>query len=202
MRFGHEWSRGGLLVHYLTANAMEALGIEEMRKLIPQLDSAECRLVITQLLELDTQSEPVRDVIRRDEIWSQVALGWATRFHVALDELLQRPLENRQLFSEFERRRTALRRLLICELAVQAHCAIHGSPPASLHELVPEYFKAVPIDPYTLTSLRYRHEENTVRIYSIGPDGDDDHGKVIRWDELISADDGDLGLDSIAPFQR
>ena len=75
--------------------------------------------------------------------------------------------------------------LLTAALAVQAYRAEHGgAAPPTLAALVPAYLKSVPADPFAATQnapLGYRVAlRNAPVIYSVGPDGKDDHGAPIN----------------------
>lgn len=68
-------------------------------------------------------------------------------------------------------------------VAVARFAAEHGSFPVSLDEVVPAYAAAVPKDPLDGKPLRYDGR----RLWSIGPDGDDDRGKPISPYERFGA---------------
>ena len=55
-----------------------------------------------------------------------------------------------------------------------------GRLPKSLEELVPTYFEALPVDPFTATPLRFAVSDEGIVIYSIGEDLVDDGGLVAR----------------------
>lgn len=48
--------------------------------------------------------------------------------------------------------------------------------PETLEALVPKYLKAVPLDPFDGKPLRFRREDRSWTVYSIGPNGRDDFG--------------------------
>src|SRR5262249_37077767 len=50
--------------------------------------------------------------------------------------------------------------------------------PEKLDELAPRYLSAVPLDPFDRKPLRLRRLDDGILIYSVGPDGVDDGGKV------------------------
>lgn len=50
--------------------------------------------------------------------------------------------------------------------------------PRTLAELVPEFLPAVPMDPFTGNALRYRVDEFSYTIYSVGPDKVDGGGAI------------------------
>jgi hypothetical protein len=52
--------------------------------------------------------------------------------------------------------------------------------PASLNELVPEYLRQVPVDPFDGGEpFHYQAQSGKYTLWSIGPDGVDNHGKPI-----------------------
>src|SRR5262249_47337405 len=53
--------------------------------------------------------------------------------------------------------------------------------PATLAELTPAWLEVVRPDPYTGEPLKYAVREGGVVIYSVGPDGEDDGGEVLRF---------------------
>jgi hypothetical protein len=55
---------------------------------------------------------------------------------------------------KFQEQQLKTRQLLI-DLAVRAYELDKGKPPASLADLVPDYLKAVPQDPFTETNMVY-----------------------------------------------
>ena len=84
---------------------------------------------------------------------------------------------------------------MISELAVHAFTLDHGKPPRLLADLTPQYLPRLPDDPYGRGPMRYRLEEDSSVVYSLGPDEDDDLGKGLEWIDLFAnGDDGDLVL--------
>lgn len=70
--------------------------------------------------------------------------------------------------------------LLLVTLALHAYQVEHGRYPQSLQELTPAYLKQLPDDPFALKgTFQYHPSGTTYLLYSIGPDGKDDGGKVI-----------------------
>jgi hypothetical protein len=63
-------------------------------------------------------------------------------------------------------------------LALSAFRAKSGEYPQALKELVPAYFKAEPIDPFTGRTLVYHVLGGGYVLQSLGPNGQDDTGKV------------------------
>ena len=94
-------------------------------------------------------------------------------------------------------RNSATLRLLFTELALKTFRADEGRFPATLDELVPKYLRAVPQDPFqpTPTPLVYSREGDSFELYSVGPNGIDDGGKLTPIVDL--RDGGDLFLDAL-----
>jgi hypothetical protein len=71
--------------------------------------------------------------------------------------------------------------LLLAALALRAYRDERGRCPEMLAELVPNYLKAIPEDPFAPIFakprlLSYRREGSDYRLYSVGPDGVNDGG--------------------------
>jgi hypothetical protein len=77
-----------------------------------------------------------------------------------------------------DRRQRAILSTVAAALAVERFRRDGGRWPASFAEMVPGYLKNVPIDPFDLQPLRYKHLPDGVVIYAVGPDGVDDGGAV------------------------
>jgi hypothetical protein len=90
------------------------------------------------------------------------------------------------------RRGQAELRCSAAALAAERYRQKHGRWPEELKDLVPEFLKAVPVDPFDGKPLRYRHDPAGVVVYSAGPDRKDDGG---AFDTLNTHRDGtDLGF--------
>ena len=69
------------------------------------------------------------------------------------------------------------RQIVITAIALKRYELRHGSMPASLNDLVPDFLDKTPRDPMDGEPLRYRlKEDGTYLLYSIGNDGRDDGG--------------------------
>jgi hypothetical protein len=76
----------------------------------------------------------------------------------------------------------ARRRMAATALAIQLYAADHGKRPAELTALVPRYIGELPRDPFAISggSLGYRPLAERALLYSVGPDGRDNEGQVVR----------------------
>jgi len=82
--------------------------------------------------------------------------------------------------SKGQARTQAELRCAIAALAAERYRRAQGHWPASLEALVPDYLGKVPVDPFDAQPLRLRRLETGVVIYSVGPDGQDNGGKLNR----------------------
>jgi hypothetical protein len=62
-------------------------------------------------------------------------------------------------------------------LAIERYRLATGKVPERLEELVPQYLKEVPIDPFDGQPIRYRRTDPGYCLYNIGEDGQDNGGK-------------------------
>jgi hypothetical protein len=62
-------------------------------------------------------------------------------------------------------------------LAIERHRLATGKVPERLEDLVPQYLKDVPVDPFDGRPIRYKRTEPGYRLYSILGDGQDNGGK-------------------------
>lgn len=69
------------------------------------------------------------------------------------------------------------RQLAVTAISLKRYQLRHGNYPSDLGALVPEFLQSVPRDPADGQPIRYRlNADGTFVLYSIGPDGVDDHG--------------------------
>jgi hypothetical protein len=149
------------------------------------LAARKLRDLMDVLVDLDNNREPWSDHIDRQRIIEENA-GWDRHLRWMLAEWSGEDSTKWQANEEY--RRVAMLRMLIIKLAILAHQLDHDRLPQSLSELVPEYLRAVPEDPFSNAPFRFQpdNENNGYKLYSFGPDRDDDNGSSV-----ISSD-GDL----------
>jgi hypothetical protein len=97
-------------------------------------------------------------------------------------------------------RHKAQLRCAIVALAVERYRLQHGRWPDSLADLSPDLIAKIPMDPYLGKPLRYRRLADGVVIYSVGPDGRDDGGKIDRKNNM--APGTDIGIQLWDPDKR
>ncbi|MBX3120270.1 MAG: hypothetical protein KF784_14490 [Fimbriimonadaceae bacterium] len=70
--------------------------------------------------------------------------------------------------------------MLLAYLGLEEYRSIHGGYPENLEQLSPAILKRVPGDPFNEGKpLKYIPAKNAFQLYSIGPDGVDDHASPI-----------------------
>jgi hypothetical protein len=70
--------------------------------------------------------------------------------------------------------------LLLLALALRAYRLEQNAYPKSLSQLSPRYLKATPRDPLAHNlAFRYKPQQETYILYSVGPDGNDNNGEPI-----------------------
>ena len=73
-------------------------------------------------------------------------------------------------------------RLLMLRLALHAYHLEHNAYPLQLKDLVPNYVKTIPSDPYgNGETMHFKSNGKTSTLWSIGPDGKDDGGTPIPY---------------------
>jgi hypothetical protein len=72
---------------------------------------------------------------------------------------------------------SAYRDALFVGIAAERHRLKTGRFPAQLTELVPEYLRAAPLDPFGGQPLHLITQGDDILIYSVGRDGKDDGGQ-------------------------
>lgn len=102
-----------------------------------------------------------------------VALLFAVGFAFLIVASLAEPF---QLWSKDRRFGEACERLAEIGAALERHRADHGRFPDRIEDLVPEYLREIPEDPYAKADAPPRYDGK--RLWSVGHDGEDDGGDV------------------------
>ena len=91
-------------------------------------------------------------------------------------------MSSEERYLELHFRALARRRMAAAALAIRLYELDHGRRPESLEQLVPVYLPAVPLDPFSVDErlLVYLPEAEHPRLYTVGPDEEDDGGFYFR----------------------
>jgi hypothetical protein len=74
-------------------------------------------------------------------------------------------------------------------LAAERYRLAKGHWPERLDDLVPDFLLAVPTDPFDGRPLRLRRTADVIIVYSVGPDGEDNGGRLDRKGERAPGND-------------
>jgi hypothetical protein len=137
---------------------------------------------VVEIAKLPPEEQPAR--------WDQLADP-----QVELPELLKalsRGVSPSKAADLFDSTLAQLRCTFVAVAAERYRLAEHRWPD-TLEALVPRYVKAVPTDPFDGKPLRYRRTSDGVVIYALGPDRQDDGGKLDR--RSLRAANTDVGFE-------
>jgi hypothetical protein len=87
--------------------------------------------------------------------------------------------------------------ILLLRFALRAYRLENGAFPAKLDDLAPKYLQQIPKDIFAdRAPFRYRVKNGDYELWSIGPDGKDDGGVPLKWNN------GASGANEIGAFPR
>ncbi len=179
-----------ICLHYQTWAAAR------LAKDLPTLDAMELECLASELERPMADREPAAVVIERHRLLNALALGWYGR---SLNWSSPMPAVNEQRIADVRNTPNAYLRLIAADVAVRRYRLAKGEPPESLQSLVPEYLKALPIDPYSGKPLVYRRAENAgggYLLYSVGSNGVDDGGQRVSVDAATKRGTADFFVDA------
>jgi hypothetical protein len=195
IRFGNEVSRGGFIINRLVGCALEAMGDTPLSKLAPKLNAGEARPVIAELEKIDCAGITWDEVLRNENRFEHYQLSKG--FNVVTWAMTRWKLRGSRQRAEIRHKRVVARvRLLTAELAVRCYQSEQGLVPSGLEQLVPQYLRRVPADPFSEHLLVYRPQGTNWLLYSVGEDGVDDGGKRVGRSVSGTVTKGDLFYDS------
>ena len=154
VHFGNESVRGGVLINEFVGIAVEAIATSHLTNLVQHLDAKSCRETAATLEALDSQRQTWNEFMQQENDWSRrtfpgIRYG-IVRLMTHKSLLPAQAAASRKL----KQQQTRTRQLLI-DLAARAYELDKGKPPASFDNLVPDYLKAIPQDPFTGTNMVY-----------------------------------------------
>jgi hypothetical protein len=150
----------------------ESMSLEYYWRLRTKLSREQCGELLSMLVEYDKRRDSWEDKWARQRI-ADAHADWETRLRLIVSEWAGDEFygDGYEPFNPI-----VSLRLLITDLAVREYQMNHGKLPVTVDALVPEFLPAVPQDPFGKGPVVYRKVDDGYRIYSIGPDLDDDGG--------------------------
>lgn len=154
IHLANESGRGGTLMDELVSIAIEALGTEDLQKLVPQLDAKTCREAAAALATLDSQRQTWDEVMQQESDWSHGTFrGWS--YEIARWRTRKSTAASMKTTEQKFNAQEKKTRQLIIDLAARAYELDKGHPPSNISDLVPDYLKAAPKDPVTGSNMVY-----------------------------------------------
>jgi hypothetical protein len=151
---GNESGRGGIVVDEMVGIAIRSPGTDQLQKHVNHLDAKSCRETAATLEMLEAQRQSWADTLQQENAWERRTfsnlriLVFKLLFHSTKERNYQRCVDTIKS--------TQIKQgQLLIDLAARAYELDKGHRPASLTDLVPEYLKAVPQDPFTGTNMVY-----------------------------------------------
>jgi hypothetical protein len=157
IRFGQELCRGGLLIDRLVGIAGEAINLEPLEALAPELDPATCRTVAQELAKMEARRESVQATFAEEKRWATQSGRLRDRLVNSFIVRVVRPkaLQTSLQMGAAKVTQTQLRqRRFILELGARSYEAEAGKPPENAQELVPRYLESIPTHPTSGQPLR------------------------------------------------
>ena len=152
INLGIKSARGGVIMDQLVGIALEAIGTKHLQRLVPQLDAKSCKETVATLETVDSQKQTWNQVMQQERDWSRRTFP-GIRYEIArLTTGRSLDAAFRSANQKFDAQQIKTRQLMI-DLAARAYELDKGHPPANLTDLVPDYFKTIPLDPLTGTNM-------------------------------------------------
>ena len=156
IHLGIEAGRGGTMLDGMIGVAIESSGLKPLQNISSRLDAQTCREAVTTLETLGAQKPSWSDLVQQDNAWSHRTFP-GIKYQLGKLIMLSTVRQVRQKAEEkFDEHEKETRQLTI-DLAARAYELDKGHRPARPADLVPDYLKAIPQDPFTGTNLVCSH---------------------------------------------
>jgi hypothetical protein len=154
---------------------------------------AECLKLMNELVEI--AKLPTEEQM-------SAAGGWETKVDALQAGRLARVLlRGKGTVIIHDLRSKAYLRTALVGVAAERFRLAHGRWPAQVDELVPQYLKAIPADPYDGMPLRLKQGADIFLVYSVGLDTVDNGGLIERGKNMNSPG-SDIGFQLFDPAKR
>ncbi|HUY87479.1 MAG TPA: hypothetical protein VMV10_01970 [Pirellulales bacterium] len=197
VRLGEAMMHGGTMLDAQLGTASQMTGLEELRKILPQLDSAACRELAARLAELDERQETFDQIAAREVIYYKKYRPWGERW--ILSQVPEMFEESRRVSAASFNRGLAILRLFRCHLALREYWLARAAYPDTLAKLSPPFLAELPSDPFSGGAFVYRRLPVGYQLHSVGSDGIDDGGRPLSPGVSPDKAKGDVVLDVSLP---
>jgi hypothetical protein len=198
LRLAQALSHSGLLTNYIRASGIEGDENASIYRHLPAMKPTQMKTAIRELADYDQHREPFDKIRTRELIWNVEMIGWHQRVRCLFDDISRQGTINFYEDTTYPLDQ-AVNRLLRLEIALRLYQSDHAQFPAALSDLVPSYLPDLPTDPFASRgqNFRYMPSKGEFKLWSVGPDRNDDGGTPIPKAEDGSHDlngSGDLIL--------
>jgi hypothetical protein len=153
VQIGQKSSHGGVIIVRLVGTAIETIGMKPLGMLTNTSDLHLCREVLQKMETIDSTDDSAEATLQQERIWQKQAFGFWGQIRILLD--YNDIKATNQRFFERLNETQKQRRALMINFAARAYELDKGHPPANVTDLMPDYLKAVPQDPFTGTNMVY-----------------------------------------------
>lgn len=183
----------------LVSIAVESMGHQMLAGVRQDLNEVQSRRVIEVLTDIDANATTLDEVMAAEAAWAYQMYGWRRQLYIAMSTVGGvDDLERINVASEQAKNRSAtVRRLLLIDIAIRDYQRREQSLPNSLAELSLDAALFVDGFSHDGSQILYERDEDSYKLYSIGPDGIDSGGVPIGVEEWVG--DGDFLLESLYP---
>ena len=153
IHLGIEASRGGTMLDGMVGTAIESSGLKPLQNISSRIDARTGRETVMALETLGSQKPSWAELIQQDNAWSRrtfPGIKYPLSKLVMFSSIKQARQKAGQKFEEHEKET----RQMTINLAVRTYELEKGHRPARPAELVPDYLKAIPQDPFTGNDLK------------------------------------------------
>jgi hypothetical protein len=202
-RLGRVLRRGGVYMDWAQGYRAEAYGCGAVSHAADKLSDDECRRALAEVRQSLEDRPDVGTVLAYNTYWKGACFGWredldrSARWLAGENPNPIHAWEDTRQLQNLDQRGLLRLQLMETRLALEVFRREHGHWPPGLRDLVPKYLPAMPLDPYSAAPLIYRPQDESFLLYSVGPDGGDNGGRLssYEYDMKLKGFDIDWDMD-------
>ena len=199
--------RGNSVSYVLPTPAIEQMGHFQATRCVPDASFKSLKLAIVRLARVELSDQCLDDVYENDIAIEWVVATWQHRLQILIREA---QVDDHFDYGMLENTRygNSIRRQAITLMAIELFRRQKKRYPPDLDSLVPGFLDSVPMDPFSVTSikkpLRYQLNEDgsSFNLYSVGPDLVDNDGKIGPDGVTRINEKGDINLAASVKYKQ
>ncbi|MGI8978685.1 MAG: hypothetical protein ACR2FY_05635 [Pirellulaceae bacterium] len=183
-RLGRVLQRGGIYMDWVMGYRAEIYGCGAVSHAAENLSDDECRRALTEVRKSLEERPDAQTVLAYNAYWNRACFGWredlsrSARWLAGEKPTVINAWVDEEKFQKLDQRGILRLRLMETRLALELYRREHGQWPLGLQDLAPKYLTAIPADPFSRSTLIYRRQDESFLLYSVGPDGRDNGGRL------------------------